>query len=240
VKNGVAVDAGPAADAAAGTPDTAQRHATHDGYQQRPSTSPCSSWAMGIPVLIERLYASTTTLAAGGWVAVATALGRRRRAPVRSERKLEAWPDIAPGHRAGRISGHVRHGGSLGMRPRLRLARGQTIADLTAKIPAIESGLGTSRGAVRVYPAPDDLANRSLAAGQRGEHVGEDGVGPGVQLVVGQELDRMGDVDHAGGRHAEPTCLLDGFVGERCRRDADRRDAPALQVNQVMQTARRA
>jgi hypothetical protein len=50
----------------------------------------------------------------------------------------------------------------------------------------------------------------------------------------------MWDVDHAGARHAEPACLLDGFVGEWCCRDADRRDAPALQVNQVMQTARRA
>ena len=74
---------------------------------------------MGIPALIERLYVSTTTLAVGGWVAVATALGpftsplpqtliiggpvlsvpwwahRRRRARVRIERKLEAWPDIA-------------------------------------------------------------------------------------------------------------------------------------------------
>lgn len=38
----------------------------------------------------------------------------------------------------------------------------------------------------------------SLAAGQRGEHVGEDGVGPGGQFVVGQQLDRMGGVDHAG------------------------------------------
>ncbi len=47
-----------------------------------------------------------------------------------------------------------------GWRARLRLARGQTIADVTAKIPAIESGLGTFRGAVRVYPTPDDLANR--------------------------------------------------------------------------------
>ena len=46
------------------------------------------------------------------------------------------------------------------MAARLRLARGQTIADVTAKIPAIESGLGTFRGAVRVYPTPDDLANR--------------------------------------------------------------------------------
>ena len=47
-----------------------------------------------------------------------------------------------------------------GWRARLRLARGQTIADVMAKIPAIESGLGTFRGAVRVYPTPDDLANR--------------------------------------------------------------------------------
>lgn len=80
----------------------------------------------------------------------------------------------------------------------------------------------------------------SLAAGQRGENVGEDGVGPGIQFVAGQQLDRMGDVGHAGAWHAEPACLLDGFVGKWCRRDADRRDAPALQVNQVMQTARRA
>ncbi len=94
-----------------------------------------------------------------------------------------------------------------------------------------------SSGSGRCRPARRPA---SFAAGQRGEHVGEDGVGPGVQLVVGQQLDRMGNVDHAGARHAEPACLLDGFVGERCRRDADRRDGPALQVNQVMQTARRA
>src|ERR1041385_4253406 len=68
----------------------------------------------------------------------------------------------------------------------------------------------------------------SLGAGQRGEQVGEDAVGPGVQLVVGQQLDWMWDVDQAGARHAEPTCLLDGFVGEWCCRDSDRRDAPAL------------
>ena len=34
------------------------------------------------------------------------------------------------------------------------------ITDVIAKIPALESGLGTFRGAVRVYPTPDDLANR--------------------------------------------------------------------------------
>ena len=47
-----------------------------------------------------------------------------------------------------------------GWRARFRLARGQTITDVVGKIPAIESGLGTFRGAVRVYPTPDDLANR--------------------------------------------------------------------------------
>jgi hypothetical protein len=47
-----------------------------------------------------------------------------------------------------------------GWRARFRLARGQTITDVIAQVPAIESGLGTFRGAVRVYPTPDDLANR--------------------------------------------------------------------------------
>jgi S-DNA-T family DNA segregation ATPase FtsK/SpoIIIE len=47
-----------------------------------------------------------------------------------------------------------------GWRARFALARGQTINDVIAKLPAIESGLGTFRGAVRVVPTPDDLANR--------------------------------------------------------------------------------
>jgi hypothetical protein len=103
----------------------------------------------------------------------------------------------------------------------------------------VSGTLLAARGPIRSWPLPPARRPVSLAAGQRGEHVGKDGVGPGVQLVVGQQLDRMRDVDHACARHAESACLLDGFVGERCRRDADRRDAPALQVNQVMQTARR-
>ena len=47
-----------------------------------------------------------------------------------------------------------------GWRARIRLARGQTITDVIARIPALESALGTFRGAVRVYPTTDDLANR--------------------------------------------------------------------------------
>ena len=139
---------------------------------------------IGIPTRIERLYAATATLAAGAWMAAATALGppawplpqtmamgglvlsvpwwahRRRRARVRVERKLQSWPDIA---RAVGLTGSQVMSAVVdvwGWRARLRLARGQTIADVTARIPAIESGLGTFRGAVRVYPTPDDLANR--------------------------------------------------------------------------------
>ena len=139
---------------------------------------------IGIPALMERLYAATATLAAGGWIAAATAVGpfvsplpqalavgglvlsvpwwahRRRRARVRVERKLEAWPDIA---KAVGLAGSQVMSAVVdvwGWRARLRLARGQTIADVTARIPAIESGLGTFRGALRVYPTRDDLANR--------------------------------------------------------------------------------
>jgi S-DNA-T family DNA segregation ATPase FtsK/SpoIIIE len=73
---------------------------------------------------------------------------------------LESWPEIAlatglPGSQIMSALVDVR-----GWRARLRLARGQTINDVIAKVPALESGLGTFRGAVRVYPTPDDLANR--------------------------------------------------------------------------------
>jgi len=155
------------------------------------SVAVMASWALaalgarvGLPSLTERFYAATGALAAGGWLAVATAAGpfasplpqalviggvvlsvpwwahRRRRARVRVERKLEAWPDIA---RAVGLTGSQVMSAVVdvwGWRARVRLARGQTIADVTARIPALESGLGIFRGALRVYPTPDDLANR--------------------------------------------------------------------------------
>ncbi len=138
----------------------------------------------GLPTLAERLYVTVTTLAGGGWVAAAAILGpfstpmpqllalggvflsvpwwahHRRRARVRVERKLEVWPEIAQA--VGLAGSQVMSAlvDVWGWRARLRLARGQTITDVIAKIPALESGLGTHRGAVRVYPTPDDLANR--------------------------------------------------------------------------------
>ena len=132
----------------------------------------------------ERGYAAAVCAAAGGWLTAATALGpatppmpalgiivalicaipwwasRRRRAKVRLERTLESWPDIA---RAVGLAGSQVMSAMVdlwGWRARFRLARGQTIRDVIAKIPAIESGLGTFRGAVRVYPTRDNYANR--------------------------------------------------------------------------------
>jgi hypothetical protein len=139
---------------------------------------------VGIPARLERLYVTVTVLACGTWVALAAALGpltaplpqvlgiggavlavpwwanRRRRAKVRIERTITAWPDIA--RNAGLDGSQIMNAtvDLWGWRARLRLARGQTITDVTAKIPALESGLGTHRGALRVHPTPDDLANR--------------------------------------------------------------------------------
>ncbi len=139
---------------------------------------------LGLPDPLERLYGAATVLAAGAWTTAATIVSpfssplpqalaagslvlavpwwtnRRRRAKVRVERTLQAWPDIA---RAVGLAGTQVMSAAVdvwGWRARFRLARGQTITDVTAKIPAIESGLGTVRGAVRVYPTPDNLAHR--------------------------------------------------------------------------------
>jgi S-DNA-T family DNA segregation ATPase FtsK/SpoIIIE len=138
----------------------------------------------GLSARIERVYAATVIYAAGVWLGSGTALGpfasplpqalaigalvlsvpwwahRRRRARVRVERKLQAWPDIA---QAIGLAGSQVMSATVdvwGWRARFRLARGQTITDVVRRIPVIESGLGTFRGAVRVYPTPDDLANR--------------------------------------------------------------------------------
>jgi S-DNA-T family DNA segregation ATPase FtsK/SpoIIIE len=70
------------------------------------------------------------------------------------------WPEIAQavGLAGSRVLSAVVD--VWGWRARFALARGQTINDVIAKLSAIESGLGTFRGAARVVPTPDDLANR--------------------------------------------------------------------------------
>ncbi|MET7393532.1 FtsK/SpoIIIE domain-containing protein [Dactylosporangium sp. NPDC005572] len=138
--------------------------------------------ARGIPWNIdraeERLYAGTATAAAGVWLAAATVVGptsdplpmllaaatvafavpwwthRRRRARVRVDRIIQAWPDIAEhiGLAGSRIMSAVVD--VWGWRARLHLTNGQTVADVITRIPAIESGLGTRPGAVRVEADP--------------------------------------------------------------------------------------
>jgi S-DNA-T family DNA segregation ATPase FtsK/SpoIIIE len=139
---------------------------------------------LGLSSRAERAYAATVTTTTGGWLTAAAAAGpgraplplvllvatgmlgvpwwahRRRRAKVRVERLLAAWPDIAQavGLAGSRVMSAMVD--VWGWRAVFGLARGQTITDVIARLPAIESGLGTFRGAARVYPTPDDLANR--------------------------------------------------------------------------------
>lgn len=126
----------------------------------------------------ERVFAATATGAAGGWLTTATALGpwnaplpglllvgtiacgipwwahRRRRSRVRVDRTIQAWPDIAEaiGLAGSRVLSAVAD--VWGWRARMTLRSGQTVADVIAHVPAIESGLGTRPGAVRVEPDP--------------------------------------------------------------------------------------
>ena len=138
---------------------------------------------LGLPWLPDRVYAGATVFAAGAWVAFAALFGpltpplplvlgavalilaapwwadRRRRARARVLRALAAWPDIA---RAIGLPGSAIQSVSVdiwGWRAWLRLAYGQTIADVSERIPAIESALGTVHGAVHVFPARDGKAN---------------------------------------------------------------------------------
>ena len=139
---------------------------------------------IGLDRLAERIYSAAAVLTAGGYLAVAALIGpftspmpqalcigalifavpwwahRRRRGRVRVQRAVAAWPDIA---KAVSLPGSKIQSASVdlwGWRARVKLARGQTIADMTARIPAIESALGTYRGAVRIYPTRDSKANR--------------------------------------------------------------------------------
>ncbi|MBV9920927.1 MAG: hypothetical protein JOY78_08780, partial [Pseudonocardia sp.] len=138
-------------------------------------------WPRVAPLLrpIERGYAIAIIMLSGGWLTVATALGpdtpplplillvgtivsgvpwwahRRRRAKVRVERTLDAWPDItaAVGIPGSRIMSAVVD--RWGWRARIGLPPGTTATDLINSTPALESGLGTRPGTVRVEPDPD-------------------------------------------------------------------------------------
>jgi S-DNA-T family DNA segregation ATPase FtsK/SpoIIIE len=132
--------------------------------------------ACGIDRPAERAYATIVTIAVGGWLSAAIAaapttrplpavavigtlilgvpwwMHRRRRARVRIERTIAAWPDIAPdiGLAGSRIASVVVD--AWGWTARVILKKGHTVTTAADKLPAIESALGLPTGSVRVLP----------------------------------------------------------------------------------------
>jgi S-DNA-T family DNA segregation ATPase FtsK/SpoIIIE len=138
-------------------------------------------WATRWTVLsrpAERLYAASVVGLGGAWLTAAAAFGptrpplptvamlgtlaagipwwthHRRRARVRVERTIAAWPQFAdaiglPGSRL--VSAVVDRWGWTG---RLALRRGQTARHAADQVGAIESALGVRPGGVRVEPDP--------------------------------------------------------------------------------------
>ncbi|MEV4374052.1 cell division protein FtsK [Nonomuraea sp. NPDC049637] len=140
---------------------------------------------VNLPRPIERGYAATATAFAGTWLTLAACLGpfttplpaalgigtlvlalpwwahRRRRARVRVERTLAAWPDIA---KAVGLAGSRVQSAMVdlwGYRFRLGLGIGQTVEDAVNAVPRLESALGTTRGGIRVQPVASKKANRA-------------------------------------------------------------------------------
>ena len=84
---------------------------------------------------------------------------RRRRARVKIERTIQAWPSLSDdvGLPGSKIASAVAD--AWGWTARVILKKGTTTDNAVAKFPAIESGLGVRRGSVRVTP-DDSRADR--------------------------------------------------------------------------------
>jgi S-DNA-T family DNA segregation ATPase FtsK/SpoIIIE len=132
--------------------------------------------ACGIDRATERAYAACAVAVTGGWLSAAIAAGptvkplpqiavtgtvalgipwwihRRRRARVRVNRTIEAWPDIA--RPIGLAGSHIASvvADAWGWTARVILRKGTSAEEAITKIPAIESALGVRRGSVRVFP----------------------------------------------------------------------------------------
>ncbi len=130
----------------------------------------------GIDRAAERAYAASVIAVTGGWLAAAIAIGpavkplpviavlgtlilgipwwahRRRRARVRAERTIDAWPDIAQniGLPDSRIVSLVVD--AWGWTARVILRKGTTAGQAIDRLPAIESGLGLRPGSARAIP----------------------------------------------------------------------------------------
>jgi S-DNA-T family DNA segregation ATPase FtsK/SpoIIIE len=157
---------------------------------------------------VERAYAALVLAAAGGWLAAAIAFGptsvlrslllfgtvlagipwwwhRRRRARVRLERKLSDWPAAAETFGLAGSSVQSAVLDRWGWRARVRLRRGQTYTDALNQQAAIESGLGTRPGAVRVEPDADRADRFVLRVLESDPHAGPiSWAGPSVSSIA--------------------------------------------------------
>lgn len=142
---------------------------------------PLSTWVKRPAWLLrrsERLYGAFAVAACGGWLSAAAYAGpssrplptlavvlvavgglpwwihRRRRARVRVERTITAWPTIAEtvGLPGSRITSAVVT--AWGWTARVTLQAGHTVAGAIDRIPAIESGLHIRPGSVRINSDP--------------------------------------------------------------------------------------
>lgn len=135
------------------------------------------TWAAcGIGRTPERAYMAIIIATLGGWLSAAIADGplerplpaaaliatailgipwwahRRRRARVRVERTIAAWPELAenagmPGSRIGSVAVDA-----WGWTARVILRKGTTPGQAIGKIPEIESALGARPGSLRIVP----------------------------------------------------------------------------------------
>ncbi|GAA3381602.1 cell division protein FtsK [Cryptosporangium minutisporangium] len=147
-----------------------------------------------LPRGVERAYAAIVLSAIGAWLTLATAYGpgagplakvlglgtivagipwwwhRRRRARVQVERTLEAWPEIT--EQVGLAGSRVMSAlvDAWGWRARVALRRGQTVTDALNRLPALESGLGTRPGALRIEADPNRADHVLLRVLNRDPH----------------------------------------------------------------------
>jgi S-DNA-T family DNA segregation ATPase FtsK/SpoIIIE len=149
------------------------------------------------PVLgrgIERAYSATCLAIGGSWLSAAIHYGpevhplpalaltgtllcaipwwihRRRRAKIRVQRALQAWPDVADaaGLTGSRVASAVVD--AWGWTARIALPRGRTADEVVAAVPAIESGLGAPPGSARAEPDPRRADRAYLRVLERDPH----------------------------------------------------------------------
>jgi S-DNA-T family DNA segregation ATPase FtsK/SpoIIIE len=132
--------------------------------------------ACGIGRPAERAYVTAVIAAGGAWLSAAIAIGpavrplpaiagiatvvlgipwwahRRRRARVRAERTVQAWPSVADnmGLPGSKIASLVVD--AWGWTARVILRKGTTAAQAIERLSAIESGLGLRPGSARAIP----------------------------------------------------------------------------------------